>query len=126
MEASLKFYRDGLGLKTPGIIGAEYEYGAVVFIDLESGAKLALWPSRSLAKDSGVALIETGTPRISLGHNVRSRQEVDEVLAQACSAGAKVVKEAGETFRGGYAGYFQDPGQYLWEVLWDPQLLPND
>jgi uncharacterized glyoxalase superfamily protein PhnB len=47
-------------------------------------------------------------------------------MAQARNAGAKIVKEAGETFWGGYAGYFQDPDQYLWEVLWNPQLLPND
>jgi catechol 2,3-dioxygenase-like lactoylglutathione lyase family enzyme len=40
LERSLKFYRDGLGLKTDGIIGAEFEHGAVVFIDLDNGSKL--------------------------------------------------------------------------------------
>ncbi len=44
LEKSLAFYRDGLGLATPGIIGQEFEHGAVVFIELQSGLKLALWP----------------------------------------------------------------------------------
>jgi uncharacterized protein len=43
LERSVKFYRDGLGLQTPGIIGQEYEHGAVAFFDLEGGIKLALW-----------------------------------------------------------------------------------
>lgn len=41
LEQSLKFYRDGLGLQTEGIIGAEFASGAVVFIDLQAGLKLA-------------------------------------------------------------------------------------
>lgn len=49
LKRSLRFYRDGLGLKTEGIIGTEFEYGAVVFFDLQGGLKLALWPRKSLA-----------------------------------------------------------------------------
>jgi len=49
MERSLRFYRDGLGFKTEGIIGAEFEHGAVVFFDLQGGLKLALWSRKSLA-----------------------------------------------------------------------------
>jgi hypothetical protein len=47
-------------------------------------------------------------------------------MEQAKQAGAAAVKPASETFRGGYAGYFQDPDQHLWEVAWNPQLLPED
>jgi predicted lactoylglutathione lyase len=36
------------------------------------------------------------------------------------------LKPAVETFWGGYAGYFQDPDGHLWEVLWNPDLLPDD
>src|SRR5690606_11443983 len=79
LHASLAFYRDGLGFPTPGVIGEEYEHGAVVFIELESGLRLALWPRDSLAHDAGVALPDAGAPAISLGHNVRSREEVDAV-----------------------------------------------
>lgn len=124
LHASLAFYRDGLGFPTPGVIGEEYEHGAVVFIELESGLRLALWPRGSLAHDAGMALPDAGAPAISLGHNVRSREEVDAVMAQAQQAGARRVKQAAPTFWGGYAGYFADPDGYLWEIVWNPALLP--
>src|SRR5437667_2081666 len=54
LERSLAFYRDGLGLATEGIVGTEFEHGAVVFFDLEGGCKLALWPRASLAHDTGL------------------------------------------------------------------------
>jgi len=124
LERSLAFYRDGLGLATNGIIGTEFEYGAVVFFDLESGLKLALYPRESLSKDSGLALGQTSVTEFSIGHNVRSKKEVDEVMAQAKKARAVIVKEARDTFWGGYAGYFQDPDGHLWEIAWNPQILP--
>ena len=61
-----------------------------------------------------------------LGHNVSSKPEVDAVMTQAKAAGATLVKAAQDTFYGGYAGYFLDPDQHLWEVVWNPQLLPED
>ena len=121
LERSLCFYRDGLGLKTDGIIGREFEHGAVVFFDLQSGLKLALWPRRSLAHDSGLPLGPASATEISLGHNVASRAQVDAVMEQARAAGAVIVKSAQDTFWGGYAGYFQDPDRHLWEVVWNPQ-----
>lgn len=42
LEQSLKFYRDGLGLPTQGIVGKEFEHGAVAFFDLQAGLKLAI------------------------------------------------------------------------------------
>ena len=121
LEESVRFYRDGLGLATKGIIGTEFEYGAVAFFDLQANLKLALYPRRSLAKDSGLSLGEAGAPQSSIGHNVASRAEVDHVMSQAKRAGATVVKPAQDTFWGGYAGYFQDPNGHLWEVAWNPQ-----
>jgi uncharacterized protein len=126
LDRSLAFYRGGLGFRTPGIIGEEFEDGAVVFIDLEGGLRLALWPSRSLARDTGLTLADEGTPRISLGHNMASKEEVDAVMQRARCAGATIVKEAADTFYAGYAGYFQDPDRYLWEIVWNPAFLPAD
>jgi uncharacterized protein len=126
LDRSLAFYRDGLGFHTPGIIGEEFEYGAVVFIDLEGGLRLALWPSRSLARDTGLTLTDEGAPRISLGHNVASKEEVDAVMEQARRAGATIVKEPADTFYGGYAGYFQDLDRHLWEIVWNPAFQPAD
>jgi uncharacterized protein len=126
LERSLRFYRDGLGLKTEGIVGKEFEHGAVVFIDLENGSRLALWPRKSIAHDTGLAMSGHSPTELTLGHNLRSAEEVDAVMAQAKKAGAVIVKPAAKTFWGGYAGYFQDPDQHLWEVLWNPQFLPKE
>jgi hypothetical protein len=114
LERSLRFYRDGLGLSTEGIIGKEFEYGAVVFIQLQSGARLALWPRKSIAHDTGLPLSPKSPTEFTLGHNVSSKAEVDAVMAQAKKAGAVIVKPANDTFWGGYAGYFQDPDGHLW------------
>jgi uncharacterized protein len=126
LEAAVRFYRDGLGLRTEGIVGKEFEHGAVAFFDLQAGLKLALWPRASLAHDSGLPLSSPGPSGFALAHNVASRPEVDAVMKQARAAGGVVVKPAQDTFWGGYAGYFQDPDQHLWEVAWNPQMIPAD
>lgn len=120
LERAVAFYRDGLGFKTKGIIGTEFENGAVAFFNLETGLKLALWPRKSLAADSGLPLQARSATEISLGHNVASQQEVDAVMRQAQQAGANIVKPAQATFYGGYAGYFQDLDGHLWEVAFNP------
>ena len=124
LARALTFYQDGLGWPTPGIIGDEYEHGAVVFIDLQPGLRLALWPRESLAHDTGLPLGAPSATELSLGYNVDSRDEVDEVMAHARRAGAKILKPAGETFWGGYSGYFQDPDDHVWEVVWNPAFGP--
>ncbi len=121
LERSVRFYRDGLGLPTPGIVGAEFEYGAVAFFDLQAHLKLAIYPRKSLARDSGLPVEPPGGTEFSIGHNVSSKAEVDAVMQQARSAGAVIVKPAQDTFWGGYAGYFQDPDRHWWEVAWNPQ-----
>lgn len=121
LEASLRFYRDGLGLATDGIIGTEFDHGAVVFFELQANLKLALYPRKNLSKDSGLPLQSPSALEFSIGHNVASRAQVDQAMAQAKDAGAAIVKSAQDTFWGGYAGYFQDPDGHLWEVAWNPQ-----
>ncbi|GAB1579977.1 VOC family protein [Bordetella petrii] len=126
LERAVRFYRDGLGWPTQGIIGTEFEHGAVAFFDLQPGLKLALWPRASLAHDSGLPVGPASATHCALAHNVSDRAEVDSVMQQAHAAGAAEVKPAADTFWGGYAGYFQDPEGHLWEVAWNPQLLPRD
>jgi catechol 2,3-dioxygenase-like lactoylglutathione lyase family enzyme len=126
LERSLAFYRDGLGLSTKGIVGTEFEHGAVAFFELQGGLILAIWARANLAHDSGLPLGPRSSTEFSLGHNVRSRGEVDEVMALAAAAGATIVKKAAPTFWGGYGGYFTDPDGHLWEVVWNPNLLPPD
>lgn len=124
LERSVRFYRDGLGLPTQGIMGQEFEHGSVAFLDLQSGLKLALWPRASIAHDTGLALQSSSATEFTLGHNVWSKAEVDIVMEEAERAGARIVKPAHDTFWRGYAGYFQDPDGHLWEVVWNPQLSP--
>src|SRR5688572_29927247 len=126
LDRSLKFYRDGLGLSTDGIVGEEFEFGAVAFFNLQSGLRLALWPRRNISHDSGLEVSATSSADFSIGHNVSSKDEVDVVMEQARRAGATIVKPAEKTFYGGYAGYFLDPDRHLWEVVWNPQLVPTE
>lgn len=121
LEASLRFYRDGLGLATEGIVGKEFEHGAVAFIQLQSGVRLALWPRASISHDTGIPIGPRSATEFTLGHNVGSKAEVDEAMSRAHAAGAAIVKAPHDTFWGGYSGYFQDPDGHLWEVVWNPQ-----
>jgi len=113
LQRAVRFYRDGLGLKTEGIVGTEFEYGAVAFFDLQAGLKLALWPRKSIARDTGIALGRPNATDFTIGHNVSSKVEVDAVMEQAKTAGAVVVKPAQDTFWDGYAGYFQDLNKHI-------------
>ncbi|WBF43364.1 VOC family protein [Serratia rubidaea] len=127
LEKSLTFYRDGLGLATEGIIGREFEHGAVAFFELAGGVKLALWAQDDLAHDTGLAKTPISSTAFAIGHNVASRAEVDAIMTAAQRAGAGIVKSAQGTFYGGYAGYFRDPDGHLWEVAWNPHWdLPDD
>ncbi len=126
LEKAVVFYRDGLGWPTQGIVGQQFEHGAVAFFDLQPGLQLALWPRDSLAHDAGIKRTQRSATDLSLGHNVNSIQEVDAAMARAREAGAKIIKSAGKTFWGGYAGYFEDPDGHLWEVAWSPELTVRD
>jgi catechol 2,3-dioxygenase-like lactoylglutathione lyase family enzyme len=126
LERSLAFYRDGLRLPTEGIVGREFEHGAVAFFELSGGLKLAIWRLADIAWDSGLPQSEVASTSLTIGHNVSRREEVDEAMSQAKRAGAEIVKPAADTFYGGYAGYFRDPDGHLWEVVWNPANLPPD
>ena len=120
LEKSLRFYRDGLGLETEGIVGTEFEHGAVAFFDLQAGLKLAIWPRKSISHDTDTPVGPSSPTEFTLGHNVSSKEEVDAVMQQARGAGAMIVKDAHDTFWGGHSGYFQDPDGHLWEIAWNP------
>ena len=126
LEQSLAFYRDGLGLPTKGIVGREFEHGAVAFFELSGGMKLAIWAQDDLVHDTGLAKTPISPTSFTVGHNVARREEVDAVMAQARRAGAEIVKAPQDTFYGGYAGYFRDPNGHLWEVVWNPANIPAD
>jgi hypothetical protein len=85
---------------------------------------LALYPWDELAEDAGVPAEGSGFQGITLAYNVRSRERVDEVLAEAEAGGGRVVQPPRETTWGGYSGYFADPEDHLWEVATGATQLP--
>ena len=124
LDRAVAFYRDGLGWPTQGIVGREFPDGAVVFFDLANGLKLALWPRVSLARDAGVEPGPGSPTELSLGHNVRSPADVDAAYGRVVAAGGIGIREPHPTFWGGYAAYVQDPDGHLWELVFNPGLLP--
>jgi catechol 2,3-dioxygenase-like lactoylglutathione lyase family enzyme len=94
LEASLFFYRDGLGLPTQGIVGAEFEHGALALFDLQHGLKLAIYPRDDLAFDAKVSSGVPSATECAIGHYVRSREEVDAVMRQVEQAGATITDGA--------------------------------
>src|SRR2546421_240785 len=86
LEGSLGSYRAGLGLPPEGMVGTEFPGGAVVFFRLRGGLILALFPKEELAKDANLPPREPNPAAFSVGHNVGSREEVDQVLRHAAAA----------------------------------------
>lgn len=126
LEKSLAFYRDGMGLPTKGIIGQEFEDGAVVFFYMGDDLILALYPAPSLAKDAKITATQARLGAVSIGHIVKSKEEVDAVMKQAEDAGATITDRPHDRFWGGYSGYFHDPDGHLWEIAWNPQWTVAD
>jgi hypothetical protein len=104
-----------------GFRASSASQGDIVFF--QAGAMvLALYPREALAEDAAVAAGGDGFRGLSLAHNVRAREEVAAILAQAAAAGGRIVKPAQDVFWGGHSGYFADPDGHLWEVAWNPHL----
>jgi hypothetical protein len=128
LERALAFYRDGLGLESPGVTGTEFvgdettPAGAVAMFELQGGLILALYPRAELAKDANVSLSPPQTGEFSIGHVVATREDVDRALAEAEAAGATLTDQPHERPWGIYSGYFRDPDGHLWEIIWNPRL----
>src|SRR5262245_31515033 len=128
LERALTFYRDGLGLDSAGIVGAEFPgdethaAGAIATFQLQGGLILALYPRSELAKDANVPLGPPQAGEFSIGHAVSSKVAVDALLAQAQAAGARLTDHAHDRPWGIYSGYLQDPDGHLWEIMFNPQL----
>ena len=113
-----KFY-EALGWKASSASKPE-----VAFFNL-CGIVFSLFGRGALAADIGISDSGPGFSGIALAHNERTKEAVDETLAQAAAAGATIVKPGQDTFWGGYAGYFADPDGHYWEIAWNP-FMPLD
>ena len=118
----MHFFQDGLGWQTEGVVGTEFEHGAVVFFHLDNKMILSLYERKNLAWDSGLPEQPGCATDFSIGHLVPSDEQVDHLMARAQKAGATIVKPAQKTFWGGYAGYFKDLDGHLWEIAHNPAL----
>ena len=128
LNRALGFYRDGLGLVSSGIIGAEFAgddttpAGATAMFDLHGGLILALYPRTELAKDATIPFGPPKSGEFSIGHAVASKAAVDALLAQAVAAGATLTDRPHDRPWGIYSGYFRDLDGHLWEIVWNPEL----
>lgn len=113
LERARAFY-EALGWRTRAEPDAD-----VIFFQA-GGMIVALWDRAKLAEDSCVE-DGGGWGGVTLAHNVRSSDEVDNVIEQARSAGASIAREPSETFWGGYSGLFIDPDGHPWEVAYNPR-----
>jgi len=126
LEKAFKFYHEGLGLPSKGIVGKEFEHGDVAFFDLKNGTILALYSRDNLAWDSHLQKGQRSSTEFSIGYTTRNEAEVDSLLAHAKKAGATIARPAQKTFWGGYSGYFKDPDGHLWEIAFNPNLIPTN
>jgi catechol 2,3-dioxygenase-like lactoylglutathione lyase family enzyme len=110
LARSKQFYGQGLGCEI------RQDYPSFVLFDLGEGtSSLALYEREAAAQDAGVSSEGSGFRGVSFHYIVGSKEEVDDVMAQAVKAGAGVVKEV-EATQWGCFGYFSDPDGYLWKV----------
>jgi uncharacterized protein len=125
LERALRFYRDGLGFESRGVIGTQWTdqesgaNGAIAVFKLESGLLLSLYPRSDLAKDAAIPAGPARPGEFSLGQLVQSRAEVDELIEKAEAAGAAVTTPRDRPW-GIYSGYFRDLDGHLWEIIWNP------
>jgi predicted lactoylglutathione lyase len=110
---SRKFY-EGFGWQASGASNPD-----VAFLQA-GGIALGLYGRTALAEDATVSPEGSGFSGVAIAHNVRVRDEVDTILAEAEALGGRVLKAGKDTFWGGYSGYFADPDGHLWEVAWNP------
>src|ERR1700759_5579666 len=94
LKKSMEFYQNGFGWSTKGIVGTEYENGAVVIFELDKRMMLSLYERKNLAWDSQVALQPASATEFSIGYLVNSDKEVDDIIRRAKVAGATLGKPA--------------------------------
>lgn len=132
LPAAVSFYRDGLGWSTEGIIGGEFvdpvtgAGGAVAMFELEGGVALSLYERTNLLKDASLPPGPVGAPTVSLAIPALSPDEVDQMIAEAHAAGARIPAPPHMRPYGVYSGHFIDPDGHLWEIACNPDAPPAD
>ena len=97
----------------------------IIFYQLPGGVMLSLYGRKALAEDATVDHTGSGFKGFTLAYNTRSEKEVDEIIADLRSKGVKIVKEPQKVFWGGYSSYIADPDDNLWEIAFNPYMIPE-
>lgn len=127
LERALAFYREGLGLDSSGVTGTDFvgddqnPAGDVAMFHLDGDLVLALYPRTELARDAGIPFGPPKSGEFSIGHLVKTEQDVDALLAQAEAAGASLTGPPHHRPWGIYSGYFRDLDGHLWEIICNPR-----
>ncbi len=120
LQASFDFYTQSLGWSPRLHIPEE-----AMFFQVGHGLLLALFRSDHLAAEAGTARVGDSGPHFTLGHNVDSPEEVDQVLSSVATAGGAIIALGSAMSWGGYSGYFADPDGFRWEVCHNPGLTED-
>ncbi|MBT1696697.1 VOC family protein [Fulvivirgaceae bacterium PWU4] len=123
LRKSFAFYKEGMGFPSKDGIQGDGDL-QIAFFQLE-GTWLSLFEKEKLAKDGNTKNDGTGFPGFSLGHMVKTPQEVDQIIAQAVTAGATVSDPPHRRDWGGYSGYIKDLDGYYWEIAFMDNPFPN-
>jgi len=119
LTISMKFYEEVFGWKR-----SPQSTGDIVFYELH-GMSLALYPLHELAADAAVDAAGAGFKGFTLAYNTRSEKEVDELIDAMRSKAVPILKEPQKVFWGGYSSYVADPDGNLWEIAFNPYLIPE-
>lgn len=111
LAASRRFYSEGFGW-TP-----VFENEEIIFWQM-NGLILGAWLRSALEADLGRQA--TGPGAFALAHNVRSREEVEPLMARLVAAGGAYLTPAKEPPFPGLHGHVADPDGHAWEIAWNP------
>jgi uncharacterized protein len=112
LERAKRFYTDGLGFEK------DQDHGFFVsFKHGDGSSALALYSGDPLKYDASLVTEGSGHRGVTLSLIVETAGRVEELMAKAAAAGAKIIEPAHTAAWGGYIGYFTDPDGNLWKVV---------
>ncbi|GGB24242.1 glyoxalase [Flexivirga endophytica] len=115
MDRAKRFYTEGLGWKV------QNDFGISVFFEADGASPVGFYGRDGLADQVGTSPEGSGFSGLVLTYVVRTEERVDEIMAEAQSAGATILNPAGALPWGGYGGTFADPDGYIWSVGYSEQ-----
>lgn len=117
VERARDFYVDGLGFRP-----VLHQPGEIVFVQCAPGQLLALWDVEQMPAEYGDVAHGPSAPPMSLGHNVESAEQVEELYAAALAAGGTSVSAPSVRAWGGVSACVADPDGFRWDFVHNPSF----